>query len=354
MQQSKLELVKSEKESSGPKATRGVSMSPYPPVSSHAFTSLTLLDRLLHSLDYIAILRPLLLMPVWTMLLLGYYKGLGGRFTIVWRPDNEILITIFLYSLLMGAVYILNQISDSHTDEVNGKLYLVAQRYMRENSLKIQVGILFSLSIIIAFLRFPRVYTFLIISSVALGVLYSVPPVRLKGRPFLDLLANAFGFGVVAFAVGWTSKSAFSKELILDCVPYIICVSAAFINTTIPDIKGDIQNGDITTGASLGIRNSCIVSTLLVGTVPLISLLLRDFICLTASVLSLPFYLHMTVSNWDERSPKIPAITLATKVSLLVLSLLIAVFIPFYFVLLIPTLLLVRAYYQMRFGISYP
>jgi 4-hydroxybenzoate polyprenyltransferase len=288
------------------------------------------------------------------MLLLGYYKGLDGRFTIVWRPDNEILITLFLYSLLMGAVYILNQISDSHTDEINGKLYLVAQGYMKQNSLKIQMGILFSLPVIIAFLRFPRVYTLLILLSMILGVLYSVSPVRLKGRPILDLFANASGFGVVAFAVGWTSKSALSKELILDCLPYIICVSAAFINTTIPDIKGDVQNGDITTGAFLGIRNSCIASTLLLGIVPLISLLLGDFISLTASVLSLPFYLHMTVSNWDERSPNIPAITLATKVSLLVLSLLIAVFIPFYLVLLISTLLLVKAYYQMRFGISYP
>jgi hypothetical protein len=62
----------------------------------------------------------------------------------------------------------------------------------------------------------------------------------------------------------------------------------------------------------------------------------------------------MTISNWNEQSPNITAITLATKVSLLVLSLLIAVFIPFYFVLLILIILLMKAYYQLRFGISYP
>lgn len=386
MQQSKLELVENVEEGRTKvtrrtddlqqvdKVTKGQGESfslpsslPLPPCPRVSVSSLrALLDLLLRSLDYIAVLRPVLHIPVWTMLLLGYYKGLDGRLTthvslplmgnipVVLRPDSEILITLFLYSLLMGAVYILNQMSDSHTDEINGKLYLVAQGYIKKSNLRIQIGVLLSISVIIAFLRFPQMYVYLILLSIVLGVLYSVPPVRLKGRPILDLLANAFGFGVVAFAVGWISKSAFSTEPILDCLPYVICVSAAFINTTIPDIKGDVQSGDVTTGAFLGIRNSCIVSTLLVGIVPLISLLLGDFICLTASALSLPFHLYMTVSNWDERSPKIPAITLATKVSLLVLSLLIAVLIPLYFALLISTLLLMKVYYRMRFGISYP
>ena len=349
MQQSELELLKNDEE-------RGDTAYSVSTTALSFFPAV--LDRILHLLDYIAILRPLLLIPVWTMLLLGYYKEPGARLMsrglFILRPDSEILITIFLYSLLMGAVYILNQISDSHADEVNRKLYLVAQGYMKENNLKIQIVILSSLSVIIALLRFPRTYVYLILLSIVLGILYSVPPVRLKGRPLLDLLANAFGFGVVAFAVGWTAKSAFSTKLILDCLPYVICVSAAFINTTIPDIKGDVQNGDITTGALLGIRKSCILSTFLVGVVPLISLLSGDLICLTASALSLPFFVYMTVSNWDERSPKISAITLATKVSLLILSLLVAVFIPFYFALLILTPLLMKAYYKMRFGISYP
>ena len=325
-----------------------------------------LFDRLLRSLDYIAILRPLLLIPVWTMLFLGYYKGLEGavanhislpligNIPVVLRPDNEILLTLLLYSLLMGAVYILNQISDSHTDEINGKLYLVSQGYMKESRLKIQIGILLSLSVIISFLRFPRMYLYLILLSIALGVLYSVPPIRLKGRPILDLLANASGFGVVAFAVGWVSKFAISREMILGCLPYVICISAAFINTTIPDMKGDFQNGDITTGVFLGIRNSCILSTILVALAVLMSILLRDPVCLLASLLSLPLFIRMTVLNWDDRSPRISAITLATKISLLILSFLVAVLIPFYFILLISTLLLIKLYYQMRFGISYP
>jgi 4-hydroxybenzoate polyprenyltransferase len=353
MHQSKLELVKNADES-------------HSVIQSHTEILPSLLERVLHLLDYIAILRPLLLIPVWTMLFLGYYKGLDGEtlnhislplmgnVPIVLRPGNGILITLLLYSMLMGAVYILNQMSDSHTDEINGKLYLVSRGHIKRRNLGIEIGILFSISVIIALLQFPGVYLYLVLLSIVLGVLYSVPPVRLKGRPILDLLANALGFGVVAFAVGWVSSTAPSTRLIFDCLPYVICIAAAFINTTIPDIKGDVQSGDITTGAFLGIRKSCIFSTLLVGMVPFISLILGDYICLTASLLSLPFFIYMTISNWNEQSPKITAITLATKVSLLVLSLLIAVFIPFYFVLLILIILLMKAYYQLRFGISYP
>jgi len=346
MQQSKLEIAKKGAES------RAENL-PFSP-----------LYRLSHLLDYIAILRPILLIPGWTMLFLGYYKGLGGEsislplignIPIILHPHSGIIITFFLYSLLMGAVYILNQLSDSRTDEINGKLYLIAQGYMKKSNLKIQIGILLLVSVAIAILRFPPVYLGLILLSIIMGILYSVPPIRLKGRPILDLLANASGFGIVAFAVGWVSQTELSTRLILDCLPYFVCVSAAFINTTIPDIEGDTRNGDITTGAFLGIRKSCIISTILVGTVPFISWFLRDFISLTASVLSLPFFIYMTISSWNKLpSESWKAIALATKVSLFILSLLVAILIPFYFIVLISTILFVRLYYQIRFGISYP
>jgi 4-hydroxybenzoate polyprenyltransferase len=356
MQQSDLGLVKNQGENSSAEVTQHISVSPFS----------TFPARLLHLFDYVAVLRPLLLLPVWTMLLLGYYRGLGeklaathslpliGGMPVIWRPGREILITLLLYSLLMGGAYILNQLSDSHTDEINSKLYLVARGHVKTSVLEIQSGILFVVSIIAALLQFSGVYVYLILLSAILGVLYSASPVRLKGRPILDLLANACGFGMVAFAVGWTSSAPFSADLILKSVPYVICIAAAFINTTIPDMKGDIQNGDVTTGVFLGIRKSCMTSTILLSMVPFISLFLRDFICLTASVVSLPFFIYMTVTNWDEQSPKLSAITLATKVSLLILSLLIALFIPLYFLLLVATLLLMRLYYQMRFGVRYP
>jgi len=328
--------------------------------------SSSLYNILLHFLDYIAVLRPLLLIPGWTILFLGYYKGINYRSIsstssflpwnspIILRPHTEILITFFLYSLLMGAIYALNQIIDKPTDEANGKLYLVARGYIKDRSLKIHIGILLFVSIAIAFIKFPSTYLYFILSSIVLGIFYSVPPIRLKGKPFLDLISNSVGFGFLAFAVGWTCVTELSLNLIYHCIPYAICVSAAFINTTIPDMKGDIQNGDKTTGVFLGIRKSCIASTILVALVPFISWYLKDYISFLASALSLPFYIYMTISNWNEELPKINTITLATKISLLVLSILIAFLIPVYFAFLIPTIILIRLYNQARFGIKYP
>ncbi len=77
MQQTNLELVEDGKESGGVKTAQPISVPLYPDASTTPFSAVT--TRLLRWFDYIAILRPLLLMPAWTMLLLGYYKGFGEK-----------------------------------------------------------------------------------------------------------------------------------------------------------------------------------------------------------------------------------------------------------------------------------
>ena len=351
MQQSKLEIVKNVKETE----------------TEELSNSTLFIDRLSRLFDYIAILRPLLLIPGWTMVLLGYYRGIKGELTtqvslpiignigIMLHPRKEILLTLVLYSLLMGAVYILNQITDSRTDKINDKLYLIPHGYLKKSILKLQIVILISLGItLLVILRFSPTYSILVLLSITMGIIYSLPPIRLKGKPILDLITNASGFGFVAFAVGWTTRYGFSRDLILDSLPYFLCVSAAFINTTIPDMEGDVRNGDVTTGIFLGVRKACIFSTLILILAIITGWLRRDFVPIIASALSLPFFIRMTIINWNQSQANIKTITLATKVSVMTLSLLVALLMPFYFILLIATILLVRLYYQTRFGIRYP
>lgn len=322
-------------------------------------------DRISHIFDYVAILRPILLIPVWTMTLMGYYRAIRSDlsnqisipffdnigFVIV--PHSEILITLFLYSLLMGAVYILNQLTDSNADEINGKLYLIPYGYLKKSQMKSQILILFTVSIIIALLNLSITSSILILFSAIMGIAYSVPPIRLKGKPVIDLFANALGFGIIAFSVGWSSKSDLSINSLLDSIPYFLCVSSAFINTTIPDMEGDLRNGDRTTGIYLGIKKSCLVSTTILILVILASLYRRDIVPLIASVISLPFFIYMTVSNWGDKA-NIKSISLATKISVLILSLLVSFLIPAYLIILILTIIFVRIYYRIRFRVSYP
>lgn len=349
MQQSKLEIAKNIKESK---------------VENNS-TAYSFAYRLSQAFDYVAIMRPLLLIPVWTIVLLGYYRVVKddlttqiqlpffGNIGFIIRPHQEILIVLLLYSLLMGAIYILNQLTDSKTDSVNGKLYLISNGHLNKNSMKGQFGILLTVSISLSFLNLPITCSLLILLSAIMGIVYSVPPIRLKGRPILDLLANASGFGIVAFSVGWTARASFSSDLILDSIPYFLCVSSAFINTTIPDMEGDIRNGDRTTGIFLGIQKSCLISTLILILAIIAGIYRRDLVPLVASAISLPFFIYMTVSNWGNKT-NIRAISLATKISVLTLSLLVSFLIPLYFIMLVLTILLIRLYYQVRFGLKYP
>ncbi|MGB9597317.1 MAG: UbiA prenyltransferase family protein [Candidatus Poribacteria bacterium] len=321
--------------------------------------------RIFHIFDYVAILRPILLIPVWTMTLMGYYRAirndLSSQISIpffddigfVVVPHSEILITLLLYSLLMGAVYILNQLTDSNADGINGKLYLIPYGHLKKGQMKSQIIILFLVSISISFLYLPITCSILILFSAIMGIAYSVPPIRLKGKPIIDLFANALGFGIVAFSVGWSSKSNLSINSLLDSIPYFLCVSSAFINTTIPDMEGDLRNGDMTTGIYLGIKKSCLLSTMILILVILASLYRRDIVPLIASAVSLPFFIYMTISNLGDKI-NIKTISLATKISVLTLSLLVSFLIPTYFVILMLTIIFVRIYYRIRFRVNYP
>jgi chlorophyll synthase len=278
------------------------------------------------------------------------YLPLLSYIPIILNPGAEIWKTLFLYSMLMGSVYIINQITDAKTDDINNKLYLVAQGHVKLKFIKAESIILLLGVIVLTVCWFTTnyVYFLLVLLSIILGMAYSVPPVRLKGKPILDLLSNSVGFGVIAFAVGWTTNSEFSMQSFIISLPYIFCVGAGFVNTTLLDLKGDENIGDKTIGVLLGVKKSCILSTFLLATSLVLSLILKNYIALSVSLLCLPLFIYMTLTH------KFSAITMATKSGILLLSLFIAILIPYYFLLLVGTLLVVRWYYLKRFGIKYP
>src|SRR3989304_3784451 len=63
------------------------------------------LKNMLKYLDYIFVLRPVLMVPVWTILLLGHHQGSRYGFS------DRSLFWLFIFStLFIGGVYLLNQI----------------------------------------------------------------------------------------------------------------------------------------------------------------------------------------------------------------------------------------------------
>ena len=323
-------------------------------------------QKALHLLDYLIVLRPTLLLPVWTLVLLGHYgaltenptyEGLRAvqfsflpKFNILVRPSHELMGTLCLYSMLMGAIYIINQICDKETDAANNKLFLVAQGHVKLRLLVLEAGMLLVSAVVWAGLWFGNNLSYLVLIglSILLGVIYSVRPVRLKGRPFIDLLANAVGYGGIAFLIGWAIAAPMNGEALRRIIPYALCVGAAFVNTTLPDLNGDSEFGDRTTGVILGAKLSCLLSlALLVGAV-LAAWWVRDMIPLFTALLCLPPFIYMNFRR--ERR----VIIFAARVGILILSLIACVLVPFYLILLAGSLIIVRWYYSARFGITYP
>ena len=295
-------------------------------------------------------------------MLLGHYHGtapashalkiefLASEIPIYLNVDARVWITLCLYSMLAGAVYIINQITDKETDLANNKLYLIADGYVKLPVIKLEAVLLLIASIVAAVVWFHRSWAYLglIAVSTVLGVIYSVRPFRLKSKPILDLVSNAIGYGGIAFLLGWAATTTLNTEALQRAIPYIFCVGAAFVNTTLPDLKGDLVHGDRTTGVVLGVRRSCQLSLFLLVIAILSAWIVKDAVALISGLVSVPFFVYMNIV------PKRQAIILATRVGILVLSFVACMLIPPYFILFAGTLLFVRWYYSARFGIAYP
>lgn len=300
--------------------------------------------------DFIVLLRPTLLVPVWTFFLLGDFWVKGG-FTahpvIKNRFSPEFIISIIAFSLMMGGVYILNQIIDRASDKENKKLFLISEGYIKLRSAVIEMVILWIISFLLI-LKFPLTYKIIFIISFIMGILYSLPPIQLKARPFLDLIANAGGYGILNFSIGYLTQKVASPALWFHTIPYFLAVGAVFINTTIPDILGDKSAGEITTGVFLGEKRALLLSLIFIIGSIVSSYLIKDWICLTASVISFPFFINAYI----HRSMK--SVLYSIRIPAPILVIIISVFYPLFFAILLCIFLGLKFYYKKRFNFNYP
>jgi len=302
----------------------------------------------LHPFDYFFLLRPLILLPSWNFLLIGSYLARGkGGFTF------EIFIGLIIYTCVMGGVYILNQIMDVKTDQINKKLFLLAEGAVSRKSAYIEMVILWCGAVFLS-LRFGFLFFIFIIISILLGVLYSLPPVKLKGKPLLDTLANGIGYGMVNFAVGWLLVQPFDPAMFHRFIPYVLSISAVFINTTIVDLKGDQEAGESTTAVFLGPRAAYILSTILLCCAVITAVKLKDPICLIPAASSLPLFIYLMIHSFFRKEIKRRLTIASFRLPGLLFTLITAFLYPPYILLLLIMLVGMRLYYKKRFGIIYP
>ncbi|MCX7994750.1 MAG: UbiA family prenyltransferase [candidate division WOR-3 bacterium] len=293
--------------------------------------------------DYIFLVRPILLIPVWAFFLIGYLKAGGERFSF-----SKIFVhTAIAYTSLISILYILNQIADRKTDAINQKHLLIAEKIISLRSAFITILVLLLITIIFSF-KLPVTSIILMVFSFFSGIFYSFPPLKLKAVPFLDFLINGTGYGILNFSLGWVTTNHFSIQTIIASIPYFFAVSAIFVNTTILDVDGDKNCGYITTGVLLGKKNSARLGLLLITLCIISSFIVKDYLCLIPAVISFPLFLAAGIQG-DEKFIK-----LSIRIGGPLLILVVGIIFPHFLFIVLSIFLFLRIYYKNRFGINYP
>jgi 4-hydroxybenzoate polyprenyltransferase len=253
------------------------------------------MEKLLKIIDIFFLSRPLLLIPVWGFCIFGYYHGASFKNVPVnsLRSLNsfQLFLWFFIFSFSVASVYILNQLADQDVDAANKGLPLLAKRKVSVHAAWAASCVCAAIGVGVPLFRYP----FLSLCStfaLILGTIYSFKPVRLSGRCFFDFLANAAGWGIIAFAAGWYMSGApFSGPAFLKAsAPYFFLMCAGSISSTIPDFEGDKKYGKNTTAVSLGILKAHGVAFLFICMTIVVSALSRDYIALTCAVSVFPLY----------------------------------------------------------------
>lgn len=300
-------------------------------------------------LDFIFFTRPVILIPAWVMLLLGYYSGArwGGVHLERLYPSAELCLAFLSFSLIMASTHILNQIADLESDRINEKGLFLPKGVVGLKTAWVEWGVLMGVGFGVGIVVGLEHLLWLGLAK-CMGVLYSLPPARLKGRPGFDLLANALGYGGVAFILGWRLIGDGLRVAWLHAVPYAFAVGAVFINTTIPDLKGDERVGSRTVGVWLGESRSRLLAIGLLGLAITTGVLLGDPVIILAGLISLPAFVWATLKRGRRDY------LLSTHSGVLSLAVLAGLIFPYFLVFLLGVVMATRLYHRYRFGISYP
>ena len=293
-------------------------------------------------------LRPLILIPAWSFLLVGAALVGAALAGGAWghRGLPPLVPFVALTAILITA-YLLNQIFDRDADEQNNKCFYISRGIFHTRTVLILAVIAF----LLASFAFRRVDSWIrtpLIVALLLSLLYSLPPVRLCSRPFLDLVANAVGYGGVAFVVGAGAMGMDARMAVYLSVPYVLLVGATFLHTAIMDVEGDRAVGKITTVVRIGEAPSRTIAAVLTFAAVATAYLVGNFPAVIVTAACLPATVYTLARPTRDASVAL------VQLNTLVVALAAAIAWPLYLVLVVPLTLLSRFYHRRRFGIIYP
>ncbi|MFH1755902.1 MAG: UbiA family prenyltransferase [Candidatus Latescibacterota bacterium] len=295
--------------------------------------------------DYIFVMRPLILIPAWSFYLIGAGQALQG-YPQAQHVFPAPTVLISLTAILITA-YLLNQIFDRQSDEKNRKCRFLADGIFAVRTLIILALAAYAVASY-TFRQIGDAQRLPLIAALILSLIYSLPPFRLCARPFVDLLANAVGFGGIAFILGHGLFPSGGGESMRLAIPYVLLVGATFLHTTVLDMTGDKETGKISTTVLIGVRSSKIAAAALHVLALAFSILGGAPLPIALTAASLPLSLYAL------KEADVTASSLQVQGTTLIVTLGAVILWPAYLVLLLPLILLSRYYHRRRFGLIYP
>ena len=290
--------------------------------------------------DYFFFLRPMLHPPVWTIVILGFFR-ISDTYSF------KLGLLMLTSSAAASWAFILNQLSDIESDRLNRKLFFLPQNIITPAAAKILAAGMLISTISGGFALGPEI-GLLFVFGLLLGFSYSVKPFDWRARPLAGFLSNAVAHGTLPFAAGYIVAGGEPLSGLVRSIPYFLAVGGVFIATTIPDYEGDRKSGKVTPAVRLGMNMASALMTLCTILAIISAWLFHDTALAISGLTSLPFYFL----NWVKTSARNSA--LAAKISILFLSLAAGWYFRPYLPIMLILILLTRIYYKWRFKMTYP
>jgi 1,4-dihydroxy-2-naphthoate octaprenyltransferase len=310
------------------------------------------------------VLRPLIMVPAWSFYALGVHlapvRGRVELFSVIVQPG------FWCLTALLASAYVVNQIFDQSSDRRNGKGLFLTHGVFRTRSM-IAIGLACFLGASWLFQKVEGAQHIPLAAAMLLAFAYSLPPIRLCARPWLDLVANATGYGGLAFAAGAGGVSDYPLAAFLDAAPWMLLVGAIFLHTTILDVDGDAATGKRTTTVAIGVVRSAHLASVLAAAAAASqtwAYVRKDGSWATALVAGLALVVVVAANVAIMRAEKLDAAARAAAHSrasarvVQAITALIALWAcvrdPALLLLFVPLAVAARFYYRARFSIRYP
>ncbi len=183
-----------------------------------------------------------------------FFFGLGSTLFVI--PPYNVLPISISFSLVTGAIFVLNQYFDRKSDKTNPqKRHLpVAAGELSPKQSSVFFVSLFATGLLVTAVV-DHTLLLLFVTYIGVGIVYSAPPISLKKRPVIDLLAVGIGAGILPFLIGLQASHQLTidsslpwiwrryQDILLCIIPLFLFQIASHIFQAIGDCEADRGEG---------------------------------------------------------------------------------------------------------------